>query len=328
MRLRTMLLSLTLFAALAAAASSTAANASAVGQELCFGKAPTIVGTPGEEEVTGTEGPDVIITNGAHGVDARGGDDLVCSTGQAPDFFISLGTGADRFLGSSSDELVDANHEAAGEVDRDVIHTRGGNDVVSTGGESVGEDVVALGGGVDLLRVTGSVSAATLEGGSGRDEILFVPDHPRGVALTIDNRREQLVVGEGVVMEWSSFQDFSALGIINGPFRFRGSSSPEGIVFPFFVDDRWKVDVRMGGGPDKVEVYGGAIGGRFDGGRGADRLTNHGLGGVMYGRAGNDHLVGSDDGDDILIGGRGHDIATGGGGFDRCKTEVRILCER
>ena len=302
---------------------------------LCFGQVPTIVGTAGEEEVVGTNGPDVIVTHGADEVDARDGDDLVCVTGEAPFYgaIVSLGPGADRLLGSSSEpEIVYANDEAAGEGDRDIIDTRGGDDTVVTGGEAtdagVGEDVVALGAGRDLLRVTGPVSAATLMGGNGRDEMYLEVEPSRGVAVTIDNRRGQLIVDGVAVMSWISLERFSFSGIVDGPFTFLGTSSPEGIVFPFFVDDRWKVDVRMGGGQDKVEVYGGAIGSRFDGGRGADRLTNHGLGGVMYGRAGNDHLVGSDDGDDILIGGRGYDIATGGGGFDRCKTEVRILCER
>ena len=179
MRLRVTLVSLMLVAALTTAGSSGASHASAGSarqQELCFGQPPTIVGAPGEEEVVGTKGPDVIVTNGARGVDARDGDDLVCSTGKAPDFFILLGPGADRFLGSSSDEIVVANDEAAGEIDRDTVDMGGGNDVVSTGGEGgagAGEDVVALGEGRDLPRVTGPVPAATLVGGGARDEIML-----------------------------------------------------------------------------------------------------------------------------------------------------------
>ena len=47
----------------------------------------------------------------------------------------------------------------------------------------------------------------------------------------------------------------------------------------------------------------------------------------MYGRAGNDRLVGSAEGNDTLIGGRGYDVADGGGGFDSCIAEVRSNCE-
>ena len=33
-------------------------------------------------------------------------------------------------------------------------------------------------------------------------------------------------------------------------------------------------------------------------------------------------------GDDVLIGGRGHDVANGAGGVDTCRAEVRKNCER
>ena len=44
--------------------------------ELCFGQVPTIVGVPGEE-VIGTEGSDVVVTNGAFNARTLSGDDLV-----------------------------------------------------------------------------------------------------------------------------------------------------------------------------------------------------------------------------------------------------------
>lgn len=58
--------------------SPTSARAA---EQLCLGQVPTIVGAPDEFVVEGTDGPDVIITDGALEVDALGGDDLVCVTG-------------------------------------------------------------------------------------------------------------------------------------------------------------------------------------------------------------------------------------------------------
>ncbi len=83
MRLRATLLSLTLIAALPATPSSAVSNASTRGQQdLCFGQVLTIVGTPDGPHVTGTEGVDVVVTNGAYGADLLGGDDLLCITGE------------------------------------------------------------------------------------------------------------------------------------------------------------------------------------------------------------------------------------------------------
>lgn len=79
--------------------TSPTAHAAAV---TCQGKPATIVGTPSQYGLTGTEGPDVVVTNGANGIDTLGGDDLVCVTD--PDFprVVTLATGA-------GDDVVDAS---------------------------------------------------------------------------------------------------------------------------------------------------------------------------------------------------------------------------
>ena len=46
--------------------------------ETCHGQTATIVGDPGTD-VTGTEGPDVIVARGAG--QALGGDDMICLLG-------------------------------------------------------------------------------------------------------------------------------------------------------------------------------------------------------------------------------------------------------
>jgi Ca2+-binding RTX toxin-like protein len=160
--------------------------------ETCFGQAPTIVGTPGEE-VVGTEGPDVVVTNGALTASTLGGDDLLCVTAVAPDAadddvvemtcVFDTGTGHDRIdaaggqlpctphivpgLGrdevlaarsaSSASEPFAVSVDAFGETD----HLNEGVadvDVISTGDEpdtvAAGlQDVVDLGGGDDSLGI-------------------------------------------------------------------------------------------------------------------------------------------------------------------------------
>lgn len=72
---------------LAAALLPATAPAYAAG-ETCLGEPATIVGTPGQVDLTGTEGDDVVVTNGAVGVSALGGEDLVCVT-DVPDAAVS-----------------------------------------------------------------------------------------------------------------------------------------------------------------------------------------------------------------------------------------------
>jgi len=65
--------------------------------ETCQGRPTTIVGTPGQELVNGTEGDDVVVTNGASLAYTRGGNDLVCVTGPALNrtVVVEAGTGDD-----------------------------------------------------------------------------------------------------------------------------------------------------------------------------------------------------------------------------------------
>lgn len=84
-------------------------TASAAG-ETCQGRPATIVGAPGQRGVTGTEGPDVVVTNGAAGVDTLGGDDLVCVTDVTGPGLLTLRTGAgnDVVDASASRSSIDA----------------------------------------------------------------------------------------------------------------------------------------------------------------------------------------------------------------------------
>ncbi|MDR7253162.1 Ca2+-binding RTX toxin-like protein [Nocardioides sp. BE266] len=83
--------------------------ASAAG-ETCQGQPATIVGQPLQTGLVGTEGRDVVVTNGATGVDTLGGDDLVCVTDVTRPGIVQLRTGAgnDVVDASASQSSIDA----------------------------------------------------------------------------------------------------------------------------------------------------------------------------------------------------------------------------
>lgn len=145
------------------AITSTAANAAA---PTCRGQAATIVGSGGS--LTGTEGPDVVVTNGASSVSTLGGDDLVCVTGS-----VRIGV---RVLAGTGDDVVDGTtaidqtvHVALG-PGTDAFYGDGGDDDVTLTypDPGTGPDVIQGGGGSDLLYVQTGPGAAILDNATGR----------------------------------------------------------------------------------------------------------------------------------------------------------------
>ena len=116
-------------------------GAQAAPQHRCFGRAATIVGTPGHDSLPGTEGPDVIV--------GLGGNDFIGGRG-----------GADRICGGAGDDAADAE---------------GGTDAPGLDG-GPGEDLIRGGPGVDDLNggpvESGrSAGADLLRGGKGSDNL-------------------------------------------------------------------------------------------------------------------------------------------------------------
>ena len=117
--------------------------------ELCRGRAPTILGTDGDDVIHGTEGPDVI-----HGLDGDdviyglGGDDVVC--GGRGDDWIEVGAGRDLALGERGvDTLIGAGKgdRLNGGGGRDTLHGGRGSDRLNGG---PGVDHLDAGPGTDV----------------------------------------------------------------------------------------------------------------------------------------------------------------------------------
>jgi Ca2+-binding RTX toxin-like protein len=265
----------------------------------CFGQVPTIVGAPATE-LEGTEGPDVVLTNGATIVQTFGGDDLVCITGmyasgsddegrpistgagrdridssriQLGDPYVQLnidpGPDADEVIGGPAREDVRAQELGAQSSRPDVINTAEGDDVVY----SRGDDVVRLGDGQDQLHLMGDVRGGTYDGGGTGDSLTANFTKAARAAWTFDNRSEKIIGGHGQEASMSGFSRFE-LGV-RGDLTFLGTDNRETLSTTVYNPTgywipRGSVRLRLGGGNDRITFYGGAPGARFSGGDGVD----------------------------------------------------------
>ena len=298
MKPRPALSALVLVAATTPLAYSLAPDAfrAVAAEELCFGQVPTIVGVDEEQQVVGTDGPDVVIAHGGE-INTGDGDDLVCvvgapENGQPPgtliyagsgndrvdnsrsgyDYLTYLGDGADEYVGGPAREYVSAFQDSQssgpfGDHDVDVIVTAGAGDWVFSGG---GSDVVDLGPGRDDLFLRGLPADGVIAGGPRSDFLhLWIVD-PEPHSWTIDNRGERLLRDGQLIGGWDSFNWFEA-DVRGGPMTFLGSDRDEGLAVP---RPQWPLDVRMGGGDDKVELVRGAPADHHvSGGKGTDKFS-------------------------------------------------------
>jgi uncharacterized repeat protein (TIGR01451 family) len=109
---------------------------------------PTILGTPGNDSITGTSRGDVIVTFGGNdSVDGGRGDDIIC-----------LGSGGDTATGGSGRDFISAGggrDVIFGSLDNDVLKGKRGRDRIFG---NQGDDFLGGGRGNDRCR-----------GGPGRD---------------------------------------------------------------------------------------------------------------------------------------------------------------
>ncbi len=136
-----------------------------------------IVGTSGNDQITGTPNDDIICAlDGNDRVNARGGDDLVL-LGRGNDRADARG-GRDTVRGSSGRDTVNGGSGAdalRGESGNDTLRGASGADSISGG---AGQDSLGGGDGADRLaggdgrdRLGGGAGADRLGGGDGRDAL-------------------------------------------------------------------------------------------------------------------------------------------------------------
>jgi hypothetical protein len=134
----------------------------------CNGLPATIVGTPGNDVINGTDGPDVIAGLGGNDVINGGdGDDVIC--GYAGNDSLYGGNGNDTLIGSYGNDTLDGGNgidTLSGGDGADALLGGNGNDAL-TGG--AGNDALTGGNGDDAL--DGGANNDTLAGGGGDDTL-------------------------------------------------------------------------------------------------------------------------------------------------------------
>ena len=265
----------------------------------CRGQAATLLGGP--VRIVGTPGADVIVTNGSSFVNAGGGDDLVCVTGEAdingqvdiyagsgndvidstaaPNWNLnaSLGQGADQLVSGFANDQVfaglggnDGDLFGASDSEADTISTGDGADFILSGDfTDSNADIIDAGPGQDSIGWLGERlgTGGLISGGDGPDIVTFHAFATKLMAL--DN---SIGVGttDGVAYAaWNQIETF-IIDASYGPreVSFVGGPGDEHLRLP-----PGPAQVSMGAGNDTVELGGAlAISSSYTGGEGTDRL--------------------------------------------------------
>ena len=274
-------------------AALTTGPVSAAG-ETCRGQAATIVGGGAGTPISGTDGDDVIVTNGEADVDSGAGDDLICVTG-APDNAVvhveagegadvvdttqvrgadaavvaTLGPGADRFVGGPRADFVRAGTEDAQDRDVDRIRTGAGDDDVTTGEVgAVDADRVDLGAGRGLLRLESERSTGTLRAAQGADARVLLLSLRTAGRWVVDDRHDRATHDGRTMSTWTNFAVAEVHGLRRAAIHYVGTDGPD--VPNIFGH---AAGARLGSGDDDLILYDvTGLTGAFAGGPGSDRV--------------------------------------------------------
>ena len=270
-------------------------SSQAVG-ETCHGQEATIVGDSVHSDIKGTPGPDVVVSNGAGRVETFAGNDLVCLTGTTLHGFVqvragdgddlvdatadqpglrrinaSLDAGADTYLGSATEDDVDAQDTNGTPEAVDAVLTGAGDDTVKLGRDGVATlDRISLGDGDDNADVRGLPgSSGQVDGGAGLDTVFLADD---GVAPWDIDNRARTMTARSATMPTTGLEVFRVFLRKSRSIRFQGGSDDETLQIerPGLKGD---VKASMGAGRDVVYFWGPYVDGTYAGGRGADQIT-------------------------------------------------------
>ena len=262
----------------------------------CLGQTATIVSGL-EQQIMGTDGPDVIVSEGGD-VDAGGGDDLVCITqseghvlaGAGDDLvtseavgpnhwtYVELGEGADHFSGGDADDTVYADSPEGDDIDRDEILTAGGVDLVHSGSPSTpNSDAVRTGPGEDRVVMVPPSAEGTLHPGDGHDLVSFDLTTPTSTDWEF-NIATRTVARGGLTWTWSA--TIAVLGFVaekgaatGSSLAVTGSDHADGVILYGGGLDSFETSIRLRGGRDTLYLAGRHDGkARYELGAGSDTL--------------------------------------------------------
>ncbi len=316
--------------------------ASAAGR--CLGRAVTITGTDGSDNLKGTPGDDVIDGRaGNDTIDGKGGVDVICG-GPGNDVIVLAVTGTSgvadaglpswhSFDGGAGDDRLDLSSSS----DLDVLLRKrlsGQPDIeVRTGGTLVARvdvstlEILATGDGNDRIRDAGQREVAGFFGGAGNDRLTGSSDRE-----VIDGGQGHDIVAAGAgpdVIDSGPGNDVYDGGPGADVITFNASRSP--IVANLATGsatgdgrDRLSAIESIIGGPRNDKLTGDGGRNTIDGGNGNDTIDGGAGNDGLFGGNGDDIITDPDgknkiegnDGNDALNGGAGNDFIEGGDGDD------------
>lgn len=292
--------------------------------EPCLGLAPTIVGTPGDDEIQGTSARDVISGEGGNDTLIAGGGlqkDVLCG-GEGNDtihleeagYLAAGGPGNDDLFGGSVSQSLDGglgDDDLRGGAGQDyLLDPEGANRLFGgEGGDLIqparGTGIASGGGGYDVLSYGGREACGCVWHPLGPVPLIF------GVSMNLSTGA--ILVEEAFAQTIDAFESIAGSP---GADTIAGSAESDTIFGDAGADS-----VSAGGGHDWVQGAGGH-----------DHLAGEGGRDRLLGRGGNDDLAGGA-GVDRLDGGGGANANDGGTGTqDYCvrpnSARGAVNCER
>ena len=257
------------------------------------------MGKPGQREIEGTDGPDVIVAQrGTRFVEGKGGRDTICAG--PGDNAIAGGAGGDRVIAGPGNDQIDADAT-------DIVRGGAGRD------EAHYLPLKRLEAGVEVDLAKGVVSSVVDLGGDdphGRiDEVEIVTGTDFADELRGDSRPNRLFGQDG--------RDFLDGG--GGGDKLNGGDDPDEVSYESARAAVRTTDgelphqrlAQVGGRTDSIAFVEIVTGSDFD-----DRLGGVDDPEFLYGGKGDDIVKGLG-GSDRLFGGPGDDIIAPGAGDDR-----------
>ena len=317
----------------------------------CGGVAATLVGSDGDNTITGTAGNDVIVAGaGADTINGLAGNDRICggagaddvTTGDGDDFVLA-GPDADILRGQLGNDTLVGN-AGGGDTDDvgDTLLGGAGNDFLDgwVGDDlmvgNVGNDQLRGEAGVDTVNyaaeganVTANLTTNTATGSSSGSDTFVLVENLVGTdfadRLTGSSGANSLVAGAGPDTLLGLEGDDSLNGGTGNDTVDFGNAAA-GVVVNLVAG------TATGEGTDGLVAIENAIGSNFidqllgsavvnvlDGGAGGDTIRGRAGNDQLFGRAGNDQLFG-ENGNDLLSGGTQSDTCNGGAGTDTGNT--------